>query len=195
MRYDRPIVWLGAGFILGTIWNAVKRLGRKHQGLDSSDAPRSSVASAESGPEKIRTRKRWFIPPTNVASGLLLGAVLLVASAKLYSDIVSPSQAPIVPGHAELYVTNPAVTTDLAVDFPMKSDKYGDSQVDIGLNFYNKSGESVRGIVQRTDLHAAALQQILIFVLGAIVVSIRKCCDGGRGGSRGQRLRRAGRGA
>lgn len=137
MRYDRPIVWLGAGFILGTIWNAVKRLGREHQGLDSSDAPRSSVASAESGPEKIRTRKRWFIPPKNVASGLLLGAVLLVASAKLYSDIVSPSQAPIVPGHAELYVTNPAVTTDLAVDFPMTSDKYGDSQVDIGLNFYN----------------------------------------------------------
>ena len=118
MRYNRPIVWLGTGFIIGAVWNAAKRLGRKHQGLDSSDAPRSSVVSVESAPEKSRTRKRWFIPPTRAASGLLLGAALLVVSAKLYSDIVSPSQAPIVPGRAELYVTNPAVTTDLAVDFP-----------------------------------------------------------------------------
>jgi hypothetical protein len=32
-----------------------------------------------------------------------------------------------------------------------------------------QSGESVRGIVQRTDLNAAAHQQILIFALGAVV--------------------------
>jgi hypothetical protein len=32
-----------------------------------------------------------------------------------------------------------------------------------------QSSESVRGVVQRTDLNAAAHQQILIFVLGAVV--------------------------
>jgi len=137
MRYNRPVVWLGAGFILGTIWNAVKQLGRKRKKLEPPNAPRSSVADAESTTERSSARKRWFIPPATAASGFLLGAALLLTSAKLYSDLVSPSQAPIVPGHAELYVTNPAVTTYLGVNFPMKSGKYGDSQVIIDLAFYN----------------------------------------------------------
>jgi hypothetical protein len=128
--------------MLGIIWNVVTKLGRKPKRPAAATPPSSSPAPPKPGADKSRARKRWFVPPATAASGLLLGGILLVASAKLYSDIVSPSQAPIVPGLAQLYVTNPAVTAYLGVEFPMKSDTYGDSQVNVALTFYNNNNQA-----------------------------------------------------
>jgi hypothetical protein len=135
MRHDRPVFWLGVGFIIGAIWRTLKRPGKTGKSFERAATPHRQPTQARPIEEKRRPDKPRFIPPTKVSSAFLIGAVLLVASAELYSNIVSPTQAPIVPGNVQLYVTNPAVATQLGVVFPMASGKDGDSQVIINIAF------------------------------------------------------------
>lgn len=139
MRYDRPVLWLGAGFTLAAIWRTLKRSRNSGKSLEGVATPHRRPAETEPGEEKRSPDKPRLVPPARVLSAFLVGAILLVASAKLYSNIVSPTQAPIVPGTAQLYVTNPAVATELDVAFPMASGKDGDSQVVINIAFLGNS--------------------------------------------------------
>ena len=134
MRHDRPVFWLGAGFILAAIWRTLRRSRKSGKRIERPAAPerRPAEAAAE---ERRGPDKRRFVPSPSVSSAFLVGAILLVASARLYSDIVRPTQAPIVPGTTQLYVTNPAVATELDVVFPMASGKDGDSQITVNIAF------------------------------------------------------------
>src|ERR1700691_2470418 len=104
MRYDRSVFWLGAGFMLGAIWRTLKRSRRNDKSLEHAATPHRQPTQAEPEEEKRGPDKPRFVPSAKGSSAFLVGAILLVASAKLYSNIVSPTQAPIVPGTAQLYV-------------------------------------------------------------------------------------------
>jgi len=135
MRYDRSVFWLGAGFMLGAIWRTLKRSRRNDKSLEHAATPHRQPAQAEPEEEKRGPDKPRFVPSAKGSSAFLVGAILLVASAKLYSNIVSHTQAPIVPGTAQLYVSNPAVATELGVVFPMGPERNGDSQIVINIAF------------------------------------------------------------
>lgn len=134
IKRDKPnaskvSLWLGIGFVLGVIW-------RRMAGSRPVAKRALSAAPAGAAPEGEGKRKasRPFIPSSSTVAAFFLGAVLLVVGAELYSNVVSPSRAPIVPGRAELYVQDPAVTADLSVTFPLKT-RQGESEVEIGLVF------------------------------------------------------------
>ena len=131
-------LWLGVGFVLGVIWRRMAGTRPAGQGA-ASPAP----ASAAPKDEGKRKDGRRFIPSSSTVAAFFLGTALLVLSAELYSNVVSPTRAPIVPGHAELYVQDPAVTADLSVTFPLKS-RHGESEVVVGLTF--TSARQVPGV-------------------------------------------------
>src|SRR5690349_16905567 len=135
MRHDRPVFWLGVGFIIGAIWRTLRRPRKTDRSSELAATPHRQPTPAKPIEEKRGPDKPRFVPPAKVSSAFLIGTVLLIASAELYSNIVSPTQAPIVPGSAQLYVTNPAVATQLGVIFPMASGNDGNSQVIINIAF------------------------------------------------------------
>jgi hypothetical protein len=100
----------------------------------SQGFPGTASATAPRQDERNRKVGGRFIPSSSTVAAFFLGAALLVVSAELYSNVVSPVRAPIVPGHAELYVQDQGVTADLSVTFPLKS-RDGESQVIIGVAF------------------------------------------------------------
>jgi hypothetical protein len=157
--FPRGPLWFGAGLVFGALWPVVKRVSVpdshcEQAGYSATYAEPATTetpefeesqggdiaASAEGGDSS----GRWFIPSARTLAPFVLGVALLVTSSKLYSNVVSPTQAPIVPGHAELYVQDPSVLAHLSATFPLGKTRRAGSKVYISLAF--RSTRQVAGV-------------------------------------------------
>jgi hypothetical protein len=141
------LAFLGAGFAVGFLARRAVRsgltgtqrgpahaeLGRVAADTTAAGAGRQpGDGAAGEGGEPAGHR---LIPSSATVAAFVLGAALLVVSAEVYSSLVSPARAPIVPGHAELYVQDPSVLTDLSVRFPLGTGRQADSRVSVDVAF------------------------------------------------------------
>ena len=144
--FSNGALWLIGGLVLGIIWRRINAVNRHDHKFGNSGllAVRRQQEIARNAPEdasigsdaqRPESTKRRFIPSAMTMASLLLGIALLVIAFVLYSNIVSPAKAPIVPGQAELYVRDPSIPSHLSVYFPLNSENNSGSEVSISLIF------------------------------------------------------------